>query len=149
MDFLCISFRRLLWCICRRILFRQVKSEVSRITNFLDDIFNEMHCHTVRLVSKLGVHSRLWLLFVCTLLAAPLAVGTLHFPPPGAFGNLYMSNQYFFYINDIIRMSDRLLFSCRDLVCCPLHSHCGNCSSRDQVNKSFLKCFRICQLIFG
>ena len=107
-----------------------------------------MKC-TVRLVSKLGVHSRLWLLFVCTLLAAPLAVGTLHFPPPGAFGNLYMSNQYFFYINDIIRMSDRLLFSCRDLVCCPLHSHCGNCSSRDQVNKSFLKCFRICQLIFG
>lgn len=41
-----------------------------------------------RLVSKLGVHSRLWLLFVCTLLAAPLAVGTLHFPPPGAFGCL-------------------------------------------------------------
>ena len=39
-----------------------------------------------RLVSHLGIHSRLWLLFVCTLLAAPLAVGTLHFPPPGAFG---------------------------------------------------------------
>ena len=39
-----------------------------------------------RLVNHLGVHSRLWLLFVCTLLAAPLAVGTLHFPPPGAFG---------------------------------------------------------------
>lgn len=41
-----------------------------------------------RLVSHLGIHSRLWLLFVCTLLAAPLAVGTLHFPPPGAFGCL-------------------------------------------------------------
>ena len=41
-----------------------------------------------RLVNHLGVHSRLWLLFVCTLLAAPLAVGTLHFPPPGAFGEI-------------------------------------------------------------
>ena len=29
--------------------------------------------------------SRLWLLAACTVLAAPLAVGTLHFPPPGAF----------------------------------------------------------------
>ena len=43
-----------------------------------------------RLVSHLGIHSRLWLLFVCTLLAAPLAVGTLHFPPPGAFGEFYV-----------------------------------------------------------
>jgi len=41
-----------------------------------------------RLVKYLGVPSRLWLLFICTLLAAPLAVGTLHFPPPGAFGCL-------------------------------------------------------------
>ena len=41
-----------------------------------------------RLVNHLGVHSRLWLLFFCTLLAAPLAVGTLHFPPPGAFGEI-------------------------------------------------------------
>jgi len=41
-----------------------------------------------RLVKVLGLPSRLWLLSVCTLLAAPLAVGTLHFPPPGAFGCL-------------------------------------------------------------
>ena len=39
-------------------------------------------------MNHLGVHSRLWLLFFCTLLAAPLAVGTLHFPPPGAFGEI-------------------------------------------------------------
>ena len=33
----------------------------------------------------LGLPSRLWLLASCTLIAAPLAVGTLYFPPPWAF----------------------------------------------------------------
>jgi len=41
-----------------------------------------------RLVKYLGLPSRLWLLFICTLLASPFAVGTLYFPPPGAFGCL-------------------------------------------------------------
>jgi len=41
-----------------------------------------------RLVKHLGLPSRLWLLFVTTLAAAPLAVGTLYFKPPGAFGCL-------------------------------------------------------------
>ena len=39
-----------------------------------------------RLVNYLGLPSRLWLLSICTLLASPLALGTLYFPPPGAFG---------------------------------------------------------------
>jgi len=47
-----------------------------------------------RLVKVLGLPSRLWLLSGCTLLAAPLAVGTLYFPPPGAFGCLI--GYYFF-----------------------------------------------------
>ena len=42
----------------------------------------------------LGLPSRLWLLSACTLLAAPLAVGTLYFPPPGAFGCLIL---YYFF----------------------------------------------------
>eukprot|EP00092_Neocalanus_flemingeri_P010484 GFUD01011295.1.p1 GENE.GFUD01011295.1~~GFUD01011295.1.p1 ORF type:complete len:473 (+),score=126.28 GFUD01011295.1:388-1806(+) len=47
-----------------------------------------------RLVQVLGLPSRLWLLSACTLLAAPLAVGTLYFPPPGAFGCLIV---YYFF----------------------------------------------------
>jgi len=47
-----------------------------------------------RLVKLLGLPSRLWLLSACTLIAAPLAVGTLHFPPPGAFGCLIA---YYFF----------------------------------------------------
>ena len=38
--------------------------------------------------------SRLWLLSACTIIAAPLAVGTLYFPPPGAFGCLIL---YYFF----------------------------------------------------
>ena len=38
-----------------------------------------------RLIKLLGLPSRLWLLSACTLLASPLAVATLYFPPPGAF----------------------------------------------------------------
>ena len=41
-----------------------------------------------RLVSKLGLHSRLWLLSACTIAAAPLAAGVLYFDPPGAMGFL-------------------------------------------------------------
>jgi len=41
-----------------------------------------------RLVSKLGLHSRLWLLAACTIAAAPLATGVLYFDPPGAMGFL-------------------------------------------------------------
>ena len=47
-----------------------------------------------RLVKFLGLHSRLWLLSACTLLSSPLAVGTLYFPPPGAFGFLIL---YYFF----------------------------------------------------
>jgi len=47
-----------------------------------------------RLVKFLGLPSRLWLLSACTLLAAPLSVGTLYFPPPGAFGCLIL---YYFF----------------------------------------------------
>ena len=42
----------------------------------------------LRLVSKLGLHSRLWLLAACTIAAAPLAAGVLYFDPPGAMGFL-------------------------------------------------------------
>jgi len=47
-----------------------------------------------RLVGKLGLHSRLWLLSLCTILAAPLAAGVLYFPPPGAMG--FLIAYYFF-----------------------------------------------------
>ena len=47
-----------------------------------------------RLVKSLGLPSRLWLLSACTIIAAPLAVGTLYFPPPGAFGCLIL---YYFF----------------------------------------------------
>jgi len=47
-----------------------------------------------RLVKFLGLPSRLWLLSACTLLAAPFAVGTLYFPPSGAFGCLIV---YYFF----------------------------------------------------
>jgi len=47
-----------------------------------------------RLVKFLGLHSRLWLLSACTLISSPLAVGTLYFPPPGAFGFLIL---YYFF----------------------------------------------------
>jgi len=46
-----------------------------------------------RLVKYLGLPSRLWLLSACTILAAPLAVGTLYFPPPGG---LYCLIAYYF-----------------------------------------------------
>ncbi|XP_023322348.1 protein spinster homolog 1 [Eurytemora carolleeae] len=46
-----------------------------------------------RLVKHLGLPSRLWLLALCTLLAAPLAVGTLYFPPPQA---MYCLIAYYF-----------------------------------------------------
>ena len=41
-----------------------------------------------RLVGRLGLHSRLWLLAACTLAAAPLAAATLYLEPPGAMGAL-------------------------------------------------------------
>merc|ERR1712200_337477 len=46
-----------------------------------------------RLVPYLGLASRLWLLSACTILAAPLAVGTLYYPPPGA---MYCLIGYYF-----------------------------------------------------
>jgi MFS family permease len=46
-----------------------------------------------RLVKYLGLPSRLWVLALCTLLAAPLAVGTLYFPPPQA---MYCLIAYYF-----------------------------------------------------
>jgi len=46
-----------------------------------------------RLVPILGLPSRLWFLAACTLLAAPLAVGTLYFEPPGA---MYCLIAYYF-----------------------------------------------------
>eukprot|EP00092_Neocalanus_flemingeri_P055973 GFUD01066284.1.p1 GENE.GFUD01066284.1~~GFUD01066284.1.p1 ORF type:complete len:509 (-),score=75.50 GFUD01066284.1:55-1581(-) len=47
-----------------------------------------------RLVGKLGLHSRLWLLAACTLIAAPFAAGTLYYDPPGAMG--FLIAYYFF-----------------------------------------------------
>jgi len=41
-----------------------------------------------QLVKKWGLHSRLWLLSVTTIMAAPFAVGVLSIDPPGAFGFL-------------------------------------------------------------
>ena len=41
-----------------------------------------------RLVARLGLPSRLWLLSVCTILAAPLAALTLFLDPPGAMFTL-------------------------------------------------------------
>jgi len=41
-----------------------------------------------RLVSRLGLHSRLWLLSACTLAAAPFAAGVLYYDPPVAMGAL-------------------------------------------------------------
>jgi len=46
------------------------------------------------LVTRLGVHSRLWLLAVATILATPLAAMTLHFEPPMAFITLLF---YYFF----------------------------------------------------
>ena len=45
-------------------------------------------------VTRLGVHSRLWLLGVCTLLATPFSVLTLHLDPPYAFATLIF---YYFF----------------------------------------------------
>jgi len=41
-----------------------------------------------RLVRRMGLPSRLWLLSFCTLVASPLAAGVLYFDPPGAMGYL-------------------------------------------------------------
>jgi len=46
------------------------------------------------LVTRLGVHSRLWLLGVATIFATPLAAMTLHFDPPIAFITLLF---YYFF----------------------------------------------------
>lgn len=45
-------------------------------------------------VTRLGLHSRLWLLGVCTVVATPFAVLTLHLDPPHAFGTLLL---YYFF----------------------------------------------------
>ena len=45
-------------------------------------------------VTRLGVHSRLWLLGVCTVLATPFSVLTLHLDPPYAFATLIF---YYFF----------------------------------------------------
>jgi len=47
-----------------------------------------------RLVKNFGLASRLWLLSACTLISAPLAVGTLYFPPPQG---LYCLIAYYFF----------------------------------------------------
>ena len=49
-------------------------------------------------MKHLGLPSRLWLLFICTLLASPLAVATLHFPPPAAFGQILYNLFYTFHV---------------------------------------------------
>jgi len=43
-----------------------------------------------RLVARLGLHSRLWLLSGCTLLASPLASITLYLDPPYSMGTLIL-----------------------------------------------------------
>jgi len=45
-------------------------------------------------VTKLGLHSRLWLLSICTLMATPFAILTLYLEPPHAFATLF--GYYFF-----------------------------------------------------
>ena len=45
-------------------------------------------------VTRLGVHSRLWLLGVCTVLATPFSLLTLHLDPPYAFATLIF---YYFF----------------------------------------------------
>jgi len=45
-------------------------------------------------VTRLGLHSRLWLLGACTVVATPFAVLTLHLDPPHAFGTLML---YYFF----------------------------------------------------
>merc|ERR1711874_375350 len=45
-------------------------------------------------VTRLGLYSRLWLLGVCTVVATPFAVLTLHLDPPHAFGTLLL---YYFF----------------------------------------------------
>jgi len=47
-----------------------------------------------RMVRYFGLASRLWFLSACTLLAAPLAVGTLYFKPPEA---MYCLIAYYFF----------------------------------------------------
>jgi len=46
------------------------------------------------IVTRLGLYSRLWLLGVCTVVATPFAVLTLHLDPPHAFGTLLL---YYFF----------------------------------------------------
>jgi len=46
------------------------------------------------IVARLGLYSRLWLLGVCTVVATPFAVLTLHLDPPHAFGTLLL---YYFF----------------------------------------------------
>ena len=41
-----------------------------------------------RLVTRLGLHSRLWLLSGCTMIAAPLATATLYLQPPTSMATL-------------------------------------------------------------
>jgi len=45
-------------------------------------------------VTRLGLHSRLWLLGICTVLSTPFAVLTLHLQPPQAFFTLLL---YYFF----------------------------------------------------
>jgi len=47
-----------------------------------------------RLVKRLGLHSRLWLLSACTFLSVPFSFGTLYFSPPYAFVSLII---YYFF----------------------------------------------------
>ena len=87
MDILCLCFWWVIWSLRRGFLFGQVKA----ISLF---VFLLICINIRRLVKLLGLPSRLWLLSACTLLAAPLAVATLYFPPPGAFGCLIV---YYFF----------------------------------------------------
>jgi len=45
-------------------------------------------------VTRLGLHSRLWLLSICTLMATPFAILTLYLEPPHAFATLFA---YYFF----------------------------------------------------
>jgi len=45
-------------------------------------------------VTRLGLHSRLWLLSICTLMATPFAILTLYLQPPHAFATLFA---YYFF----------------------------------------------------
>lgn len=91
------------------------------------------------LVSKgLGLHSRLWVLSGCTLVAVPFACLTLYLEVRQLFVfKMYFSCQLFVYFSapSSYWHASHLLLLRRDLVRHFVHSYCGNCQSRCQSHQ--------------